>query len=51
MNAGNPLNSHSGGMDGAPNFPICVSESNSLSFRLPTSGVDQSITGNVIGNR
>jgi hypothetical protein len=38
-------------MDGAPNFPNCVSESNSLSFQLLKSGGDQTTIGEVIGNK
>src|SRR5882724_1038388 len=34
-NPDKPFSSHSGGIDGAPDFPNCGSESNSLSFRLP----------------
>ena len=46
----NPLSSHSGGIDGAPEPPNCVSESNSLSFQL-TSGADQTTIGEVIDNK
>ena len=47
--ARNPLSSHSGGIDGAPAAPNCVSESNSLSFQL-TSGADQTTIGKTIDN-
>jgi hypothetical protein len=46
----NPLSSHSGDIDGAPETPNCVSESNSLSFQL-TSGADQTTIGEVIDNK
>ena len=39
-----------GGIDGAPEPPNCVSESNSLSFQL-TSGADQTTIGEVIDNK
>jgi hypothetical protein len=46
----NPLSSHSGGTDGAPEPPNCGSESNSLSFQL-TSGADQTTIGEMIDNK
>jgi hypothetical protein len=46
----NPLSSHSGGIDGAPEPPNCGSESNSLSFQL-TSGADQTTIGEVIDKK
>jgi hypothetical protein len=38
-------------MDGAPNLPNCVGESNSLSFQLPLVRRDQTSIGKVIGNK
>ena len=48
---GNPFSSHSGGIDGPPNFSNCDSESNSLSFQLLLVRRDQTTIGKVIGNK